>query len=88
MSRTLILIRSTTESVKVRVSLSRIYPTGLILISGQLTLRKLKLKKGALDKFQLPVDVLEGICSKPFQRRSCTEMDQDIWGSSRFLFTG
>ncbi|KAF9453814.1 vacuolar protein sorting-associated protein 13 [Macrolepiota fuliginosa MF-IS2] len=27
---------------------------------GQLTLRKLRLKKGALDKFQLPVDVLEG----------------------------
>ena len=27
---------------------------------GQLTLRNLKLKKGALDKFQLPVDVLEG----------------------------
>lgn len=28
--------------------------------AGQLTLRNLKLKKGALDKFQLPVDVLEG----------------------------
>ena len=28
--------------------------------TGQLTLRNLKLKKGALDKFQLPVDVLEG----------------------------
>lgn len=27
---------------------------------GQLTLRNLRLKKGALDKFQLPVDVLEG----------------------------
>ncbi|KAJ3842350.1 vacuolar protein sorting-associated protein 13 [Lentinula raphanica] len=27
---------------------------------GQLTLRKLRLKKGALDKFRLPVDVLEG----------------------------
>ncbi|KIK70982.1 hypothetical protein GYMLUDRAFT_33082 [Collybiopsis luxurians FD-317 M1] len=27
---------------------------------GQLTLRKLQLKKGALDKFRLPVDVLEG----------------------------
>lgn len=28
---------------------------------GQLTLRKLQLKKGALDKFRLPVDVLEGL---------------------------
>ena len=27
---------------------------------GQLTLRKLRLKKGALDKFRLPVDVIEG----------------------------
>ncbi|TFK57082.1 DUF1162-domain-containing protein [Heliocybe sulcata] len=27
---------------------------------GQLTLRNLRLKKGALDKFRLPVDVLEG----------------------------
>ncbi|KDR84988.1 hypothetical protein GALMADRAFT_233521 [Galerina marginata CBS 339.88] len=31
---------------------------------GQLTLRNLKLKKGALDKFQLPVDVLEGHLGK------------------------
>ncbi|KXN90021.1 Vacuolar protein sorting-associated protein 13 [Leucoagaricus sp. SymC.cos] len=31
---------------------------------GQLTLRKLRLKKGALDKFQLPVDVLEGHLGK------------------------
>jgi len=30
--------------------------------AGQLTLRSLKLKKGALDKFQLPIDVLEGVC--------------------------
>jgi hypothetical protein len=28
---------------------------------GQLTLRNLRLKKGALDKFRLPVDVLEGM---------------------------
>lgn len=28
--------------------------------AGQLTLRNLRLKKGALDKFRLPVDVLEG----------------------------
>jgi vacuolar protein sorting-associated protein 13A/C len=27
---------------------------------GQLTLRNLRLKRGALDKFRLPVDVLEG----------------------------
>lgn len=31
---------------------------------GQLTLRKLKLKKGALDKFQLPVDVVQGHLGK------------------------
>ena len=28
---------------------------------GQVTLHKLQLKKGALDKFRLPVDVLEGM---------------------------
>ena len=28
--------------------------------SGRLTLRTLRLKKGALDKFRLPVDVVEG----------------------------
>lgn len=27
---------------------------------GRLTLRNLRMKKGALDKFRLPVDVLEG----------------------------
>jgi hypothetical protein len=32
----------------------------LHVAAGQLTLRSLKLKKGALDKFQLPIDVLEG----------------------------
>ncbi|KAI0073133.1 vacuolar protein sorting-associated protein 13 [Panus rudis PR-1116 ss-1] len=31
---------------------------------GQLTLHKLQLKKGALDKFRLPVDVLEGHLGK------------------------
>ncbi|KAG6336571.1 hypothetical protein ID866_2509 [Astraeus odoratus] len=30
------------------------------IAQGQLTLRNLRLKKGALDKFRLPVDVLEG----------------------------
>jgi len=30
-------------------------------VLGQLTLRNLRLKKGALDKFRLPVDVLEGM---------------------------
>ena len=30
---------------------------------GQLTLRNLRMKKGALDKFRLPVDVLEGECA-------------------------
>jgi vacuolar protein sorting-associated protein 13A/C len=33
----------------------------LIISTGQLSLRGLKLKKGALDKFRLPVDVLEGM---------------------------
>jgi vacuolar protein sorting-associated protein 13A/C len=28
--------------------------------AGQLTLKNLRLKKGALDKFRLPVDVVEG----------------------------
>jgi vacuolar protein sorting-associated protein 13A/C len=28
---------------------------------GQLTLTNLRLKKGALDKFRLPVDVVEGM---------------------------
>lgn len=31
-----------------------------MLCLGQLTLKGLRLKKGALDKFRLPVDVLEG----------------------------
>ncbi|EKM61051.1 uncharacterized protein PHACADRAFT_156217 [Phanerochaete carnosa HHB-10118-sp] len=31
---------------------------------GQLTLRQLRLKKGALDKFRLPVDVIEGHLGK------------------------
>lgn len=30
------------------------------LFAGQLTLRNLRLKKEALDKFQLPIDVAEG----------------------------
>lgn len=37
---------------------------GVVLLTsvpaGQLTLRNLRLKKGVLDKFQLPVDVIEG----------------------------
>jgi hypothetical protein len=33
--------------------------------SGQITLRNLRLKKGALDKFRLPVDVLEGTSTNP-----------------------
>jgi len=36
----------------------------LTQLAGLLTLRNLKLKKGALDKFQLPVDVLEGVSSE------------------------
>lgn len=31
------------------------------VLIGQLTLRNLRLKKGVLDKFQLPVDVIEGL---------------------------
>ena len=34
--------------------------------TGQLTLHKLRLKKGALDKFRLPVDVVEGPLSVLF----------------------
>ncbi|CAK5280530.1 unnamed protein product [Mycena citricolor] len=36
------------------------YGIGQGASTGQLTLRNLRLKKGALDKFRLPVDVLEG----------------------------
>jgi hypothetical protein len=35
---------------------------------GQLTLRNLRLKKGALDKFRLPVDVLEGLVPPSYER--------------------
>ncbi|KAG6381178.1 vacuolar protein sorting-associated protein 13 [Boletus reticuloceps] len=35
-------------------------PVNVVQSLGQLTLRNLRLKKGALDKFRLPVDVLEG----------------------------
>ncbi|KAL4070939.1 vacuolar protein sorting-associated protein 13 [Scleroderma citrinum] len=34
------------------------------IAQGQLTLRNLRLKRGALDKFRLPVDVLEGYLGK------------------------
>jgi hypothetical protein len=34
-------------------------------ILGKLTLHKLQLKKGALDKFRLPVDVIEGVHIHP-----------------------
>ncbi len=33
--------------------------------AGQLTLRGLRLKRGALDKFRLPVDVIEGWTTIP-----------------------
>jgi vacuolar protein sorting-associated protein 13A/C len=38
-----------------------------------LTLRKLRLKKGALDKFRLPVDVLEGKLPYLYRER-CREL--------------
>jgi len=49
-------------SVKVRrISLKNRSPERLHLdVLGQLTLRNLRLKKGALDKFRLPVDVIAG----------------------------
>jgi hypothetical protein len=47
-----------------KLALSSIIDRQLIQEAGQLTLRNLKLKKGALDKFQLPVDVLEGVSSE------------------------
>lgn len=43
--------------------LYRGYPPSVIADlnwSGQLTLRNLRLKRGVLDKFQMPVDVVEG----------------------------
>ncbi|KAF8168100.1 vacuolar protein sorting-associated protein 13 [Crassisporium funariophilum] len=43
---------------------SHLYACFAYKLTGQLTLRNLKLKKGALDKFQLPVDVLEGHLGK------------------------
>lgn len=39
------------------VSLSRAVPHAAL---GRVTLSNLRLKKGALDKFRLPVDVIEG----------------------------
>lgn len=49
------------ESVKVNLfSHFSVTPANIVLSIGQLTLRNLRLKKGALDKFRLPVDVLEG----------------------------
>lgn len=36
-----------------------------VLFPGQLTLHKLRLKKGALDNFRLPVDVTEGVHTHP-----------------------
>ena len=36
------------------------YLTTYSPLPGQVTLKKLRLKKGALDKFRLPVDVIEG----------------------------
>ena len=49
------------ESHKV-ISFSQfsVTPANIIPYSGQLTLRNLRLKRSALDKFRLPVDVLEG----------------------------
>lgn len=35
-------------------------------VLGQVTLTKLRLKKGALDKFRLPVDVIDGELSSYF----------------------
>ncbi|KAG5647989.1 hypothetical protein DXG03_007023 [Asterophora parasitica] len=48
--------------VKVRCSTTT-FNTKLT-VEGQLTLRSLRLKKGALDKFRLPVDVLDGHLGK------------------------
>lgn len=59
----------------------------LILSIGQLTLKNLRLKKGALDKFRLPVDVLEGgflAFVSPTQSHSA----QDTLGSSPSPCTG
>jgi hypothetical protein len=37
-------------------------------LPGELTLRNLVLKRGALDKFRLPIDVVEGAGSRPEHR--------------------
>jgi vacuolar protein sorting-associated protein 13A/C len=37
-------------------------------LPGELTLRNLVLKRGALDKFRLPIDVVEGAGSRPDHR--------------------
>lgn len=59
--------------------------------TGQLTLKNLRLKKGALDKFRLPVDVLEGTERSISNPRCHTPDDlsiQDISENSRYLSTG
>jgi hypothetical protein len=54
---------------------------------GQLTLRNLRLKKGALDKFRLPVDVLEGAHISSMTSRELTSV-QVILGHSHCLSIG
>ncbi|KAF8761669.1 Vacuolar protein sorting-associated protein [Rhizoctonia solani] len=43
---------------------------------GQLSLRGLKLKKGALDKFRLPVDVLEVRSAEDEERKQATKQER------------
>ena len=56
---------------------------------GQLTLRNLRLKKGALDKFRLPVDVLEGVhISVLMHQVQLIESFQVISANSHYPYIG
>ena len=47
-------------SDKVRTLIHNAKLLSHVCVPGQITLSKLRLKKGALDKFRLPVDVIDG----------------------------
>jgi hypothetical protein len=47
---------------------------------GQVTLGKLRIKKGALDAFRLPVDVIEGVC-RTCRREFADGEEQATWES-------
>lgn len=55
---------------------------------GQVTLRKLRIKKGVLDAFRLPVDVSEGEDRHYLRVTSANAEEQAIWGSFLCPYTG